>query len=84
MKIVRTSRELSVDWEGKIYDNNGFLFRPLIREQLFLGDVHEGRNWLHYNIDYFSAQELDTKTYAEKVFDNNAQVGTIFNLWIRG
>ncbi len=83
MKKVRTSRELTVDWDGKIYANNGFLFRPHIREQLFLGDVQEGRNWLHYNIDYFSAQELDAKTYAEKVFDNNAQVGTIFNSWIR-
>ena len=82
-KKVRTSREITVDWDGQIYANNGFLFRPHIQEQLRLGDVSDGRNWLHYCVDYFSNAELDATTHAEKVFDNNAKVGMVFNSWIR-
>jgi hypothetical protein len=72
-----------VDWDGKIYANNAFLFRPHVQKDLLIGEVQDGRNWLHYNIDHFSALDLGSHTLAEKVFDNNAQVGSVFNSWIR-
>lgn len=83
MKKVRTHQELTVDWDGKLYANNGFLFRPHIAEDLCIGSIYDGRNLLHYSLDYFSAQELDDITLSRNVFHNNEQVGQIFNSWIR-
>lgn len=83
LRKVRASREITVDWNGKIYANTSFLYRPHTQNQLFLGDIQDGKNWLHYKINYFSGLEIDSQSYAEKVFDNNAQVGNVFNSWIR-
>lgn len=83
LKKVRVPREVMVDWDGQIYGNNAYLFRPHIREELLIGNIREGRNWLHYNIDHSTEVDLDALSLAEKVFDNNAQVGTVFNSWIR-
>jgi hypothetical protein len=80
---VRLAQELTVDWDGGIYPNTSFLFRPHIADNVRLGNLRDGRNWLHYKINYFSSAELGQESYAPKVFDNNAQVGTIFNHWIR-
>ena len=80
---VRLAQELTVDWDGCIYPNTSFLFRPHIADNVRLGSLSDGRNWLHYKINYFNTAELGEESYAPKVFDNNAQVGTIFNHWIR-
>ena len=83
LRKVRAPREITVDWDGKIYANNIFLFRPHTQKSMFLGELQDGKNWLHYKLNYFSGLELDSQSLAEKVFDNNAQVGTVFNSWIR-
>ena len=83
LEKVRNNREITVDWDGTIYANNGFLYRPKAADGLRLGHLDDGRNWLHYRVDGLDGQELLEKTFAKPVRENNAKVGSIFNSWIR-
>lgn len=80
---VRTSREITVDWDGQVYANNSFLFRPHIMDTMRVGKLSDNTDWLHYRLDHFSFGELDQESFADAVFENNSQVGKIFSSWIR-
>ena len=79
---VRVPQELTVDWDGKIYANNMFLFRPSLKDGMYLGQVKDGRNWLHYKIDGLLSSDKKAQSFAPKIFDNNASVGAVFSSWI--
>ena len=83
MRIVRTSTELTVDWDGSVFANNGFLFRPNAEGALRLGHLDDAHSWMRYHLDAPSGEELDDRTFADRLWDNNTQVGVIFNSWLR-
>ena len=83
MRTVRTATELTVDWDGTVFANNGFLFRQNVEASLRLGHLDDVQSWMRYHLDAPVGEDLDDRTFADRVWDNNTQVGVIFNSWLR-
>jgi len=83
LQRVRNNREVTVDWDGGIYANNAVLYRPEHLDNLKLGDLEDGKNWLPYRVDGPSGDALLDLSFAKPVHENNAKVGAILSSWIR-
>lgn len=83
LQRVRNNQEVTVDWDGGIYANNGVLYRPQSADKLRLGHVDDAKNWLHYRLTRPTDEDLLDATFAQSVHKNNARVGAVMTSWVR-
>ena len=85
---VRLNGEIHVDWDGKVYGSNGFLFESVLfdrehMKEFQLGHLDDLCGFDRYWMDAPSNDYLLEETYDEAMTKNNLAIGAIFTSFLK-
>ena len=81
---VRVNGRLTVDWNGRVYGSNSFLYSPALEKGQRLGMLDDGYvGYDRFVLDGFDEEHLLTWTYRDKMRANNLAVGEVMTSFVR-
>jgi len=84
---IRLNGEVTVDWDGTVYDGNAFLHETEHKQRFVAGHLDDARSFDRYWLDGPTNEFLLEYSYPADVTANNLSVGRSlrkFCLWLRG
>ena len=78
-KRVRFNSHITVDWDGRIYNSNAFLYLESARDRFHLGHLDEGQSYTRYLCSSSGDEAFKAAWRWKGSHGSNAQMGAILN-----